>query len=152
CVLYAERQSKLCLLKIRFQNFCCGCLLEVLNWMTVISWCQEKIRRAYALCKRVILCDIGRNAEMDQDQVNHVDLTVRPGEQNPSDQLQVIGPLHQQRRRPDVQPIGMRRFADPEKVAAVFKACKELQVPVGENRFKEGDDGSSGSAKETLRL
>lgn len=72
-----RRQSKLCLLKIRFQNFCCGCLLEVLNWMTVISWCQEKIRRAYALCKRVILCDIGRNAEMDQDQVNHVDLTVR---------------------------------------------------------------------------
>ncbi|CAH1721802.1 uncharacterized protein LOC126550443 [Aphis gossypii] len=115
--------------------------------MTIISWCQEKIRRAYAACKRVILCRSDGNTEMDQDQVYHVDLPVRPGEQNPSDQLQVIGPLQRQRRRPDVQPIGMRRFADPEKVAALFKACKELRVPVGENRFKEGDDDSSGSAK-----
>lgn len=71
-----RRQSKLYLLKIRFQNFCRGCLLEVLNWMTVLSWCQEKIRRAYAACKRVI-CRSGGNTEMDQDQVYHVDLTVR---------------------------------------------------------------------------
>lgn len=72
-----RRQSNSCLLKIRFQNFCFGCLLEVLNWMTVISWCQEKIRHAYAACKRVILCRSGGNTEMDQDQVYHVDLTVR---------------------------------------------------------------------------
>jgi len=39
----------------------------------------------------------------------------------------------------------MRQFADPEKVAAVFKACKELQVPIGENGY---DDGS-GPASET---
>lgn len=71
-----RRQSKLCLLKIRFQNFCCGCVLEDLNWMTVITWCQEKIRRAYAACKRVICCS-GVNTEMDQDHVYHVDLTVR---------------------------------------------------------------------------
>lgn len=27
----------------------------------------------------------------------------------------------------------MRRSVDPEKVAAVFRACKELRVPVGNN-------------------
>jgi len=39
----------------------------------------------------------------------------------------------------------IRRFADPEKVAAGFKACKELQVPIGEDGY---DDGS-GPASET---
>jgi len=46
----------------------------------------------------------------------------------------------------------MRRFADPEKVAAVFKACKELQVPIGEDRFEDGyDDGSGAAASEETR-
>ncbi|XP_015372195.1 PREDICTED: uncharacterized protein LOC107167584 [Diuraphis noxia] len=114
--------------------------------MTIISWCWEKIRCAYAACKRFILCRSVENIEMDQpdrpDRVHHVDLPARVGEQNPSIQMQLVGPLSQQRRRPDVQPIGMRRFSDPEKVAAVFKACKELQIPIGENHFEGDNDGS----------
>ncbi|XP_025194104.1 uncharacterized protein LOC112593776 [Melanaphis sacchari] len=113
--------------------------------MTVITWCQKKIRRAYAACKRIIDCR-GRNVEIDHDQDNdnRVDLTETARERNPSAQLQAIGTLSPQRRRPDIQPIGMQRFADPEKVAAVFKACKELQVPIG-------TDNGSDPAKEICK-
>lgn len=72
-------------------------------------------------------------------------------EQNPSAQMQVVGPLSQQRRRPDVQPMGMRRFADPEKVAAVFKACKELQVPIGDDGYDDGSGPASETRKKTAR-
>ncbi|XP_060833908.1 uncharacterized protein LOC132917269 isoform X2 [Rhopalosiphum padi] len=121
--------------------------------MTVIIWCWKKIRHAYAACKRVISRS-GGNSEVDHDQdaVYHVDLTVRAGEQNPSVHLQVISTMPQQRRRPDIQPIGMRRFADPEKLAAVFKACKELRVPIDDDRFKDADDDDgSGPAKENRK-
>ncbi|KAL4113564.1 hypothetical protein QTP88_017171 [Uroleucon formosanum] len=115
--------------------------------MTVITWCWKRIRRAYAVCKPVICCS-GGNIEM-MDNIQHVDLPERAGEQNPSIQLQAVGPLSQQRRRPDVQPMCMRRFADPAKVAAVFKACQELQVPIGEDRFEDSYDDDSVPASET---
>ncbi|XP_003244095.1 uncharacterized protein LOC100569485 [Acyrthosiphon pisum] len=112
--------------------------------MTVITWCWKRIRRAYAVCKPIICCS-GGNVEM-MDHIHRVDLPARAGEQNPSNHLlQSVRPLSQQRHRPDVQPMCMRRFVDPEKVAAVFKACKELQVPIGEDCY---DDGS-GPASET---
>jgi len=42
--------------------------------------------------------------------------------------------------------MGMRRLADPEKVAAVFEACKELRVPIGEDRFV--DDGGGPTSED----
>jgi len=46
----------------------------------------------------------------------------------------------------------MRRFADPEKGAALFKACKELQVPIGEDSYDDGSGPASETHQKTARV
>lgn len=58
-------------------------------------------------------------------------------------------PASQQRRRPDIPTI-KRLSADPEKVAAVFRACKELRVPVGDDRDESCSD-EDGQKQTTAR-
>lgn len=59
-------------------------------------------------------------------------------EQQPSVRQMDANPASQQRRRPDIPTI--KRYVDPEKVAAVFRACKELRVPVGDDRDESCSD------------
>lgn len=60
----------------------------------------------------------------------------------------MIRPSSQQRCRPDIPTI-KRLQVDPEKLAAVFKACKELQVPLGGN-VSSDETSSDDDADEIL--
>ncbi|XP_025421694.1 uncharacterized protein LOC112691599 [Sipha flava] len=104
--------------------------------MIIITWCLSKMRSAYAAGKRAVTsalsCCSGSAGQVDGTYgsnnvpVNVMRISIR-GEQIGPTRMQSV-----QRRRPDV-PMVKGQTADPERAAAVMKACKELRVPVGDD-------------------